>query len=52
MLAHGACLSREYNLPAVTIRDAIGRIPDGATITVDGTNGIVRIHEEELVAVE
>lgn len=52
MLAHGACLSREYNLPAVTIRDAISRIPDGATITVDGTNGLVRIHEEELVAVE
>lgn len=52
MLAHGACLSREYNLPAVTIRDAISRVPDGATITVDGTNGVVRIHEEAQLAVE
>lgn len=39
MLAHGSCLSREYGLPAVTLPNAIQRIPDGATITVVGDTG-------------
>jgi pyruvate,water dikinase len=39
MLAHGACLSREYGLPAVQLRNAIQLIPDGAVITVNGDTG-------------
>jgi pyruvate,water dikinase len=43
LLAHGSCLSREYGLPAVTLPSAIQRIPDGATVTVVGDTGEVRI---------
>ena len=45
MLAHGSCLSREYGLPAVTLPNAIQRIPDGATITVVGDTGEIQIAE-------
>lgn len=47
MLAHGACLSREYGLPAVTLPNAIQRIPDGATISVVGDTGEVQIVDAE-----
>ncbi|MFO1375551.1 MAG: PEP/pyruvate-binding domain-containing protein [Steroidobacteraceae bacterium] len=43
MLAHGSCLSREYGLPAVTVANATRLIPDGATITVDGSTGQVSL---------
>jgi pyruvate,water dikinase len=43
ILAHASCLSREYGLPAVQVTAAMKRIPDGATITVDGSSGRVRI---------
>lgn len=43
ILAHASCLSREYGLPAVQVTAAMKRIPDGATITVDGSTGRVRI---------
>jgi rifampicin phosphotransferase len=43
VLSHAACLSREYGLPAVQVQNAIQRIPNGATITVDGTTGHVTI---------
>ncbi|MFT4562918.1 MAG: phosphoenolpyruvate synthase/pyruvate phosphate dikinase [Gammaproteobacteria bacterium] len=43
MLSHGACLSREYGLPAAAIPQAMSRIADGSTITVDGTLGLVRL---------
>ena len=36
MLAHGACLSREYGIPAVQVRDAMRQVPDAVSITVDG----------------
>lgn len=39
MLAHGACLSREYGLPAVQLRNAIQLIADGALIKVNGDSG-------------
>jgi rifampicin phosphotransferase len=45
LLAHGSCLSREYGLPAVQIRDAMNLIPDGATITVNGETGEVTIDD-------
>lgn len=43
MLSHGACLSREFGLPAVQIRGAMQSISDGATIEVSGDTGSVRI---------
>jgi pyruvate,water dikinase len=46
MLSHGACLSREYGLPAVAVPEAMSRIEDGATITVDGDLGLVRLDVE------
>jgi pyruvate,water dikinase len=47
VLAHGSCLSREYGLPAVVVPEAMSRIEDGATITIDGDLGRVAIHAEE-----
>jgi phosphohistidine swiveling domain-containing protein len=41
ILAHGACLSREYGIPAVQVRDAMRQVPDGEAITVDGNNARV-----------
>ncbi|MSR13047.1 MAG: hypothetical protein EXR86_00455 [Gammaproteobacteria bacterium] len=46
MLAHGACLSREYGLPAVQLRNAIQLIADGSVITVNGDSGEIIIVEE------
>jgi pyruvate,water dikinase len=43
ILAHASCLSREYGLPAVQLTAAMRRIPNGATITVDGSAGRVQI---------
>jgi pyruvate,water dikinase len=45
MLSHCAVLAREYGMPCVTATIVGTRvIPDGAQITIDGTQGIVRIH--------
>lgn len=41
MLAHGACLSREYGIPAVQVRDAMRQVPDAVPITVDGNTARV-----------
>ncbi len=41
-LSHGAIVAREYGLPAVVNAPGVTqRIPDGATITVDGATGQV-----------
>jgi rifampicin phosphotransferase len=41
---HAVIVSRELGIPCVpSIPDATRRIPDGATVTVDGTNGTVTI---------
>ena len=45
-LSHCAVVAREYGVPAVVgTRTATARIHDGALVTVDGTNGIVRIED-------
>jgi pyruvate,water dikinase len=46
VLSHSAIAAREYGIPAV-VGTMVGthRIPDGATVTVDGAQGIVRIEE-------
>ena len=44
ILSHSAIAAREYGIPAVVgAQVATQRIPDGATVTVDGERGIVRI---------
>lgn len=45
MLAHGACLAREYGLPAVQLRHAIQLIEDGALISINGDTGEIRVEE-------
>lgn len=46
ILAHGSCLAREYGLPAVQIPSAMRLIPDGATITINGDHGSVKIIDQ------
>ena len=43
-LSHTAVVAREFGIPAVVgTRNGTGLIPDGATVTVDGTTGLVLI---------
>jgi rifampicin phosphotransferase len=44
--SHGALLAREYGFPGVQLAGALKLIPDGATITVDGTSGQVIVHQD------
>jgi pyruvate,water dikinase len=44
MLSHGAIIAREFGIPCVVgVRNAMERIPSGATITVDGDRGAVHV---------
>jgi pyruvate,water dikinase len=44
VLCHTAIVAREFGIPAVVgTGEAMARIPDGARIKVDGTNGTVVI---------
>ncbi len=44
--SHAAIVSRELGIPCVvSVTDATGQIPDGATIEVDGTSATVKIVE-------
>lgn len=43
-LCHAAIVAREFGIPAVVgVTGATGQIPDGATVEVDPTAGVVRI---------
>ena len=43
-LSHAAIVAREYGIPGVVgTREATARIPDGARVRVDGTNGEVHV---------
>jgi pyruvate,water dikinase len=43
-LSHGAIVAREYGIPAVlNVPRALQRIPDGATITLDGAAGTIQL---------
>ena len=42
-LSHAAIVAREYGIPAVLGAGHATGLPDGATVLVDGTNGIVTI---------
>jgi pyruvate,water dikinase len=44
LLSHSAIVAREYGIPGVVgTRDATERIPDGATVRVDGDAGEVTV---------
>ena len=48
VLSHGAVVSREYGIPAVTnIRNACKTFKTGQVVTLDGSKGIVSIHQKE-----
>lgn len=45
MLSHGAIIAREFGIPSVVgVHKATERIPNGATVLVDGDKGVVHIH--------
>ena len=47
MMSHGAVVAREYGIPAVVgVPGATDQITTGATITVDGSAGVVSIDNE------
>ncbi len=44
MLSHGAIIAREFGIPCVVgVKDAMRRIPSGATVTVDADRGEVYV---------
>jgi len=44
-VSHAVIVSRELGIPCVvSVTDATRKIPDGATVTVDGTTGTVTVH--------
>ena len=48
VLSHAAVISREYGLPAVLAVDGItDYLHDGQTVTIDGTNGMIYVEDEE-----
>jgi pyruvate,water dikinase len=50
--AHCSCISREYGIPAIQVPGALHKIPDGATITIDGNTGAITLHDEADAAVD
>jgi pyruvate,water dikinase len=43
---HAAATAREYGLPAVVgVRHATRRLSEGVRVSIDGTQGLVTIHE-------
>jgi phosphohistidine swiveling domain-containing protein len=48
VLSHPAVIAREFGIPAVVAtHDGTRRIPDGATVLVDGTTGVVTVEGRE-----
>ena len=43
VLSHGAIVARDFGIPAVVCPDATRRIPDGATVRVDGNRGRISL---------
>lgn len=46
VLAHAVCLAREYGLAAVQLPGARKHIPDGATVTINGSSGEITVLDE------
>ena len=50
ILSHGAVVSREYGIPAVTaVKNATSLLCTGQIITLDGNRGCITIHHEDEV---
>jgi rifampicin phosphotransferase len=47
LLSHSGCLAREYGFPAAHIEGVVATIPDGATITLNGDGGWVRVEPDD-----
>lgn len=48
ILSHGAVVSREYGIPAVTaVRNATAILRTGQKVTLDGGEGLLLLHKEE-----
>ncbi|TFG27222.1 hypothetical protein EU528_13220 [Candidatus Thorarchaeota archaeon] len=48
VLSHGAVVSREFGIPAVTnIRNACREFKTGQRVTIDGNKGVVVLHDSE-----
>jgi len=48
ILCHAAIVSREYGIPAIVCcKDAMSKIRDGQTITIDGSTGVVDLKDGE-----
>lgn len=47
MLSHGAIVARDFGIPAVVCPDATRRIPDGASVRVDGSRGLITLLEQQ-----
>jgi len=48
VLSHGAVVSREFGIPAVTnIRNACREFKTGQRVTIDGNKGVVVLHESD-----
>jgi pyruvate,water dikinase len=48
VLSHGAVVSREFGIPAVTnVRNACSVFENGQRVTIDGSQGIVFVHQQE-----
>jgi pyruvate,water dikinase len=45
LLSHSSIIAREYNIPAVVSVAHACRLADGTTVTVDGYQGEITIHE-------
>ena len=46
LVAHASLVAREYGIPAVVaLGDATRRVSDGQRITIDGSTGLVELHE-------
>ena len=50
LLSHGASISREYGIPAVQLPGVMKRIPDGATISINGATGAIQIVDGEVLS--
>lgn len=48
VLSHGAIVARDYGIPAVVCPGAMRKIPQGASVRVDGNRGVITIIEADL----
>jgi pyruvate,water dikinase len=46
MLSHSSIVAREYHIPCVVSATGATRLPDGATVVVDGYAGTVRVVDD------